>query len=98
MGGVRIWAMINGVIVMLLVGGALFGEDGVVRHERIGERLQRTEALNEEFRRENERLEVEAHALRHDPAYVEHVIRDELGFVREGEIIFLFPEPEPRAE
>ena len=34
---VRFWAIVNGAIVVLLVAAALFGEDGVVRHERLRE-------------------------------------------------------------
>jgi cell division protein FtsB len=88
----RFWALVNGAAVFFLVGSALFGDDGVVRHEQLREQIRSVEQLNEDLLRENDRLRAEARALRHDPAYVESVIRDELGYVRPGELVFLFPE------
>ena len=89
---VRFWAIVNGAIVCLLIGAALFGEDGVVRHERLNERLERVQTLNDDLKSENGRLKIEANALRHDPEFVEHVIRDELGWVKDDEVVFILDE------
>lgn len=88
---IRFWAIVNGALVVLLVGAALFGQDGVVRHERLAEELRQVHTLNEDLQRENQRLTQVAHALRYDSDYVEHVIRDELGWVRDDEIVFFLP-------
>jgi cell division protein FtsB len=94
---VRFWAIFNGALVVLLIGAALFGSDGVVRHEQLSDEVRRTESLNEKFSIENDRLRLEAAALRNDPGYVEEVIRDELGYVGEKELIYIFPaEPSPQ--
>ena len=85
----KFWAVLNGGLVALLVGAALFSSNGVVRKERLSEELGRLRTLNDEVSTENDRLRLEARALRHDPAYVEAVIRDELGWVREDESVFL---------
>ena len=87
----RFWAIINAAIVCLLIGAALFGEDGVVRHERLSEELRRVRSLNDDFQTDNERLKLEVGALRQDDDYVEHVIRDELGYVKSDEVVFIFP-------
>ena len=93
---VRFWAIFNGALVVLLIGAALFGSDGVVRHEQLSDEVRRTQALNDKFARENEQLRLVAAALRNDPEYVEDVIRDELGYVGDKELIYIFPaEPEP---
>jgi cell division protein FtsB len=42
---------------------------------------------NQELAGENERLAREAEALRTDPAAIERVARDELGWVRAGEVV-----------
>lgn len=54
--------------------------DGLERD--IGALRARTEALGQTIER-----------LRHDPAYVEQLAREELGMVREGETVLKFPSP-----
>jgi len=44
-------------------------------------------ARNQELATENDRLAREAEALRADPAAIERVARDELGWVRAGELV-----------
>jgi cell division protein FtsB len=44
-------------------------------------------AHNQELAAENQRLAREAEALREDPAAIERVARDELGWVRAGEVV-----------
>ena len=44
-------------------------------------------AHNQELAAENERLAREAEALRTEPAAIERVARDELGWVRGGEVV-----------
>jgi len=44
-------------------------------------------AHNQELAAENDRLAREAEALRDDPAAIERVARDELGWVRAGEVV-----------
>ena len=53
-------------------------------------------AHNQELAAENERLAREAEALRADPTAIERVARDELGWVRAGEVVVdLSPAPSP---
>jgi len=54
----------------------------VLRHD-----LAALRAHNQELAAENERLAREAEALRTDPAAIERVARDELGWVRAGEVV-----------
>lgn len=91
-GLVRIAAFASGVASIVLVGAALLGDHGVLRHEKLREELAHAKTLNDNLENENRRLRAEAEALRSDPEYVESVIRDELGFVRKDELIFLFKE------
>jgi cell division protein FtsB len=62
--------------------------------------LQRLDALREERRRaeedaarlsrEIERLRAEVRRIKEDPSYVERAARDELGLVRQTEVVFQF--------
>jgi cell division protein FtsB len=88
---VRGCSFLGGVLVIGFVGAALFGDDGVARHERLREDLRQVQALNADLTQENKRLLLEARALKNDPDFLESVIRDELGWVRSDELVFIFP-------
>lgn len=88
---VRGFALLGGVLVLAFVGAAVFGADGVTRHEKLREDLRQVQALNDQLRRENVRLQREAEALKSDPDFLESTVRDELGWVRSDELVFIFP-------
>jgi cell division protein FtsB len=88
---IKLWAMAGGLLVIALLGAALFGEDGVTRHEKLRAELDRVNELNARLAADNKRLATEARALRDDPGFIEATIRDELGWVRGDELIFIFP-------
>lgn len=96
---VRGFAALGAVLVLLLVGASLFGPEGVTRHEGLRQELDRLNAMNGELRQENGRLTAEVDGLKHNPELIEAVIRDELGWVRPDELVFIFPaEAEPPQE
>lgn len=71
--------------VLVMVGTGLFGDDGVRRHVRLDEQLAVLRARRVEAQTEHERLLAEKAALRESPAWVEHTIRQELGWIADGE-------------
>ena len=78
------------LVVLLILGVALFGEKGVVRRVKL---MRESEALKEEVRalkEDNTRLREEIEALRSDHRYLEQLARRELGMVRKDEIIYQF--------
>jgi cell division protein FtsB len=90
----RIVSILGAGLVVWFVGAALFGADGVARHERLESELQHVAQLNAQLVADNRRLAQEAKALRTDKRYVERVIRDELGWIRADEVVLLFPSGE----
>src|SRR5687768_11834675 len=88
----RLAVVASGVISLGLVSAALLGSRGVARHEKLRDELARVEQLNESIRTENHRLREQSRALASNPEYIESVIRDELGYVRADELVFIFPE------
>lgn len=78
------------LVVLLILGVALFGEKGVVRLVKL---MRESEALREEvqaLKDDNAQLREEIEALRSDHRYLEQLARRELGMVREDEIIYQF--------
>ena len=84
--------VVGGVLVLLLVVGlAIYGWQGVVRLRQMREQLETLERDNAALRQQAERLAQTIDRLRNDPAYLERVAREERGMVRPGEIILKFP-------
>ncbi len=80
------------LLAVVSVPVRILASDGLPRYRAL-------QAKQEELRRENERLRREVRSLRrsvHDlrsaPSAVERIARDELGMIREGELVFQFPE------
>lgn len=73
------------VVVFAVIGHQNFKEFGQFREREIqlGERIASEKA-------EYERQRKYYHKLMNDPEFLEAVVRERLGYVREGEIIFRF--------
>jgi cell division protein FtsB len=83
------------IALIALVVGSLFGDRGVLQ---LIERREKVEALSreiEDLRAENARLAADIVALRTDPFAIERVAREELGFARAGETVFLVRDDPP---
>jgi len=83
-----------GLLITALVGAPLmiFSREGMPRLEAVEQELGTVEHENEELRREIEMLRARVTRLRDDPAAVEQLARDELGLIRQSEVVFQFPE------
>ncbi|MEO1233185.1 MAG: septum formation initiator family protein [Myxococcota bacterium] len=75
----------SGALVLALIGAGLYGEGGVRKQQRLRGELEARIARQRQLLAEIDRLENEVWALQYDPAYVEWVVRQELGWVRAGE-------------
>src|SRR5687767_8444360 len=76
------------VAVPLLV----LGDAGLPRYRALRDELHEVRRHNDRLREEVRQLDHEVSALRTDEAAIERIARDELGMIREGEIVFQFPE------
>jgi cell division protein FtsB len=75
-----------GILGLLALAAA--DPDGLRRHRRLEDQARRVAEENRGLVRENHLLRREIRALQGDPAALERAAREELGFVRPGEVVF----------
>jgi len=61
---------------------------GYLRWEGINERFKEYREKNEKLSEENLKLKKEIWALKNDPLYIEEITRKELGYAKDGEVIY----------
>jgi len=85
------------IVVVGLLVGSLFGDRGILQLISQRERADALAREIEQLRADNSRLAADIGALRHDPAAIERIAREELGLARPGETVFAIRE-EPSAD
>lgn len=87
------WMLPFGLLVLSIVSVplAILDEQGLPRYRALKDELAEVQRVNERLRRDVEQLDREVNALRGDPEAIERIARDELGMIREDEILFQFP-------
>ena len=85
------------VLPLLVVAGAavavpvlVFSPSGLARLTALRQERARADEEVARVSREIERLRAEVQRVKDDPAYVERAARDELGLVRQTEVVFQF--------
>ena len=77
-----------GSLAVLLAASALHPA-GLRKHRALAADVRRVADENEKLREKNQRLRREARALAGDPAALERAAREELGYVRPGERVYV---------
>jgi cell division protein FtsB len=90
---VSVWSFLAASLVlsMLLFGFFLLGDRGLWDLRRQRERLANLLGEVSSLAAENARLEEEVARLRNDPAASEKIAREELNFVRPGDVVLVLP-------
>ena len=82
------------VIFVLLMGGLIaFGDRGVLDNYRMKEKLMALKKHNHELTLDNIALKKNITLLRDNLAYIEMVARNELGMVKEGDLVYRTAKP-----
>jgi cell division protein FtsB len=81
------------VLVVAVIGAPLMilSPQGLPRLRGLEKELADVDEENAEMRRQIEDLRGRVTRLRDDPAAVERIARDDLGLVRQTEVVFQFP-------
>ena len=89
----RLLAVAGGTLLALVLLG--YGMTGLVRVRAMKHEMRAMEREVVALRQRTQQLTEMVEKLRHDPATIEKLAREELGYVREGETVLKFP-PTPR--
>lgn len=81
------------ILVVAAIGAPvmIFSPHGLPRLRGLEKELADVDEENADVRRQIESLRGRVARLRDDPAAVERIARDDLGFVRQTEVVFQFP-------
>lgn len=81
------------ILALALIGAPImiFSPEGLPRLRSVERELRDVEDDNAELRREIDTLRGKVARLRDDPAAIERIARDNLGLVRQTEVVFQFP-------
>ena len=80
------------IVVVALAG---YGLGALRRVSQLRRELERQERELTALRQRTEVLSEAVERLRNDPAYLEKLAREDLGYVREGETVLKFPRQAP---
>ena len=76
-------------VTFVLVVDALVGDKGLLEAIRARRQYAEVSTALGRLRQENDRLRDQIYRLKDDPATIEGVAREELGLIRQGEIVFV---------
>jgi cell division protein FtsB len=81
----------SGAVVLLTLGLAVYGGNQVLRVSHLRQRMETMERDIVTLRARAEELSRTVERLRHDPAVIEKLAREEFGYVRPDETVLKFP-------
>lgn len=90
----RLLQVVGVTAAVVLVGGMFFADSlngDAAQYRRLVEEQRVLIKTNSGVRDARNQLEIERDALRHNPAFLEKTIRQEMGYVRSNEIVLYLP-------
>lgn len=87
MGNRRKWLWASVTIAFVLAAWSASAEGGFRKYLTLSQQVETLRLKNRQAAEENARMLKEVEALRGDPKAIERSAREELGFIRPGEVI-----------
>jgi len=75
-------------IILMITYYTIFGERGILHLQKLRSDLESIKTSSEKIKKENERLKKEIKLLQNEEQYIDKIAREELGLVKEDEIIY----------
>ena len=83
----RKWLWASVTIAFVLAAWSASAEGGFRRYLSLSQQVETLKAKNRQTTEDNAKLRKEVDTLRSDPRAIERAAREELGFIRPGEIV-----------
>jgi cell division protein FtsB len=83
-------------VVIVVLALSAYGTRAILRVSEMRREMDAMERDLVTLRARTEELTQTVDRLRHDPAYIEKLAREDLGYVREGETVLKFPKSSGR--
>jgi cell division protein FtsB len=94
------WRRLGTVAAVVLIVGlmlhALFGANGMVAYQQKHGEVQSLQTEVERLQKENEEGAARIKALKSDPKAIEKEAREQFGYTRPGEVVYVTPAPPPK--
>ena len=88
--GQKILLSLVALVLLNVLLVIVFGDRGLVAVDRLKGERDRLRMDNRELKEKNLALQREIERLKNDPAYIEHIARQELGMIGRDEVILRF--------
>ena len=93
MGNRRKWLWASVTVAFVLAAWSASAEGGFRRYLSLSQQVETLRVKNHQATEENARMLKEVDALRGDPKAIERSAREELGFIRPGEVVINLESP-----
>jgi len=94
------WRRLGTVAAVALILGlmlhAMFGANGMVAYRQKRSEMQSLKSDVERLQKENEESASRIKALKSDPKAIEKEAREQFGYTRPGEVVYVNPPPPPK--
>ncbi|HYU45410.1 MAG TPA: septum formation initiator family protein [Terriglobales bacterium] len=84
------------LLILALMLHAMFGANGTVAYRQKRAEMQSLKAEVERRQKENEESAARIKALKSDPKAIEKEAREQFGYARPGEVVYVTPAPPPK--
>ena len=91
-----LWLITLVVLMLAFMVGIIIGPRGFRHLSLLKKERGRILVMNQEIEKENKELYQKIQQFQKDPRMMEQIIRQELGWVGEDELVFIFKEDQPR--
>ncbi|MBN1662629.1 MAG: septum formation initiator family protein [Deltaproteobacteria bacterium] len=76
------------MLIFFVLALITFGNRGIVDNYTMKEKLASLKQVNRDIAVQNKQLKSKIMLLRSDPTYIETIARNELGMVKEGDVVY----------
>ncbi|MBI3583922.1 MAG: septum formation initiator family protein [Nitrospinae bacterium] len=88
----KILLLVSLSFFIFIVTAAIFRDDGVIKVYHLNKKVELLKNNISKLKKENEKLNSEVYALKNDSSYIEKIAREDLGLVKQDEVVFEFVE------